>query len=393
MNEHKDTFAKLLSQYHNKCIDDKGLREIEKWAAESEHNRLILELLDGDSELGPDVKRMLEYNQNDAWETICRAEKINKQRKFKTRLIKCTVAASLLIGICLGGFRFYRYESEKEIDNFITSIEPGKPSAILKLSNGSNIAIIATDMQTIKGSETTLMNVNNESIEIKPNKLNINMPQSSTSTLEVPSGAEFSISLSDGTKVWLNSESSITFPTKFTGNTREIKLSGEAYFEIAHNKELPFIVDVNDVKITVLGTKFNVMAYADEDNIETTLINGAVKVQTSNSEQVLVPGEQILWNKKNKTSTIKKVYADTYAGWTEGVFVFFDESIPTICRKLSRWYDVEIDASAKELQNIKFSGVIKKYDMFNDIIQLMSTTNEIKFTVIDSKIIVKSIEN
>ena len=162
----------------------------------------------------------------------------------------------------------------------------------------------------------------------------------SINTINTPKGGHYQIILPDGSLVWLNAASSLSFPTAFTGASREVKLSGEAYFGIAANKKMPFLVSVQQSVITVLGTHFNVNGYLDEDHINTTLLEGAVKFTNSRHDQRLKPGQQVLCTPADGSMHVQKADISQVMSWKNGFFEFENMDIKGIMRQISRWYDV-----------------------------------------------------
>jgi ferric-dicitrate binding protein FerR (iron transport regulator) len=170
----------------------------------------------------------------------------------------------------------------------------------------------------------------------------------SYNTVSTPRGGQYQLVLTDGTKVWLNAASSLRFPTSFIGNDRRVEITGEAYFEVAHDNKKPFFVAVADMNVEVLGTHFNINAYPDERTIKTTLLEGAVKVESQNQSALLVPGEQArllnapLEDGNRRLQTINHVDLEQVVAWKNGKFQFNQASVETIMRQVSRWYDVEV---------------------------------------------------
>ena len=189
--------------------------------------------------------------------------------------------------------------------------------------------------------------------------------------------------------MWLNAESEITFPTQFSDSIREVHLRGEAYFEVHSDASHPFVVRTDLLSVRVLGTSFNLATYDDDPTVETTLISGSLKVIRDNVETLLRPGMQARLDKASNAMTTHEVYAESYAAWAHRMFSFFNEPIPSICRKLARWYDVEIDASDPGLNDILYSGMIERAETLNDIAELFSATNELIFREREGRIIIE----
>lgn len=199
-------------------------------------------------------------------------------------------------------------------------------------------------------------------------------------TLRIPRGGEYSVKLSDGSVVYLNSESELRFPVNFAGVERRVYLVGEAYFDVVKDSAHPFVVDLGASAIKVLGTSFNVSAYADEDDVFTTLVQGSVAFMTRGEEMVLAPGEQAVMN---RAGMVVKREVDThlYTAWKEGVFAFRHQRLEEIMKIVSRWYDVEVfweNASQKE---VTFTGKMRRYDDFSKVVQMLEMTGNTEFQV------------
>ncbi|WP_160715029.1 FecR family protein [Chitinophaga solisilvae] len=189
--------------------------------------------------------------------------------------------------------------------------------------------------------------------------------------LTVPKGRHYQLTLADGTRVWLNAGSSLEFPASFQGNSRQVMLTGEAYFEAAANPHQPFRVKAGNMTVDVLGTRFNIMAYKDEEIIRTTLLDGAVRVGHQQQSFVLKPGEQAVMNQDNRLS-VNAVNAEEEIAWKDGIFLFSDEDITAVMRQLARWYNIEI--SYEGAVDKKFSGKLYRSYTLEQTLSVMNAT-------------------
>ncbi|SDK10792.1 FecR family protein [Pedobacter sp. ok626] len=267
---------------------------------------------------------------------------------------------------------------------FATDINPGGNKAILTLKNGKTIELsaaksgIVIDASKLAYNDGTL--INNE--------------QAQAFTVSTPLGGTYQVKLPDGSKVWLNAGSSLTYDPYLKGKEqyRNIKLSGEAYFEVAKDKKHPFVVTTDKQKIEVLGTHFNISAYIDDLSNKTSLLEGSVKVApltTTGSETkglILKPGQQSEINSKG--ISVQEVDPTEVIAWKNGDFSFTSESLESIMQKVSRWYDVEVTYTNKKLGNKPFSGVISKYEKVSQVLCLLEATGEVKFKINGRKITV-----
>lgn len=208
-------------------------------------------------------------------------------------------------------------------------------------------------------------------------------------TLTNPRGSRVvSMILSDGSKVWLNAESSITYPVAFTGNERKVTVKGEAYFEVAHNSAKKFIVESKDVQTTVYGTHFNVNAYDDEDRVKVTLLEGSVGVSNKSGMSVMLkPGEQAEETTNRNLQTNRNIYPDDIVAWKDERFSFRVANIKNIMKEVARWYNVEIQYTG-DISDLNFGGSMSRQNNVSELLKRLEATQEVKFEVIGKVITV-----
>jgi ferric-dicitrate binding protein FerR (iron transport regulator) len=202
----------------------------------------------------------------------------------------------------------------------------------------------------------------------------------------VPKGQVNQVFLADGTRIWINSETKLTAPSVFATNERVVKLSGEAFFEVAKDKERPFRVEVNGQQIEVLGTSFNVRAYENSNEIETTLETGQIQLRIGSQTTLLKPGEQSLFNKSEKQLVISNVNPETFSSWKDGRYEFHNEDLLEVFKVVERWYDVDITADENYFMGMRFSGVIKRNKDANHFLELLNLTVPIRYEIKAEKI-------
>ena len=209
-------------------------------------------------------------------------------------------------------------------------------------------------------------------------------------TISTPYGGKYQVTLTDGTKVWLNAASTLVFPTVFTGAAREVSLKGEGYFEVSRNASQPFVVKVGDLKVDVLGTSFNIMAYDDEEAVRTTLLEGAVKVGAGRVSRALTVGEQGVWNKKDKMEVVPDADTEEAIAWKNGLLQFHSAGLPVIMRQLTRWYNVQIVYASEEIKNESFSGSIPSNENISQVLKMLELTGTVHFDVAGRTITVRN---
>lgn len=298
-------------------------------------------------------------------------------------------AAAVLIMLSLG-FYFISKTTKPApaiVHNQIPNLAPGKNKAILTLSSGEDIDLEVTGQGQIaaEGNSFIHMNANNEVVYSERNPHRIKSA-SSTNTMRTPRGAEYKLTLADGTKVWLNAASSITFPTSFSGKTRDVSISGEVYFEVAHDASKPFKVKAGNQMIQVMGTHFNVNSYNNEDVIRTTLVEGAVAVSMGKFNHVLRPGDQA--RASSNGIQVEKVDTDEITAWKNGFFQFVDADIYTIMKQISRWYNVDIEF-AGPISKESFTGRISRDRNLDQVLQIVQNSKSVHLTFEGRRIMVR----
>ncbi|MBB6112539.1 FecR family protein [Mucilaginibacter lappiensis] len=264
---------------------------------------------------------------------------------------------------------------------------PGNNKATLTLSDGSNIDLTDSKKGLLSKQGSVAVGKSGEG-EIVYNAKHGEAKSvvALYNIISTPRGGQYQVVLSDGTKVWLNAASSIKFPTVFTGHERKVELTGEAYFEVAKNKDMPFKVAVDHMSVEVLGTHFNVDAYKDEEVIKTTLLEGAVKLVTSDHQAYLKPGQQATLNQQ-QSFNIRSVNTEEAIAWKNGYFIFNNENIQSIMRKVSRWYDVEVVYNGK-VDERDFGGTVSRFDSVADVLKSLELTGTVHFKMEGRRIIV-----
>lgn len=309
-----------------------------------------------------------------------------------TLSIVTKVAAVLILSIGVL-WHIHTLDDTDEISAVAQKIHPGIPKASLTLSNGMIISLDEFHKDTISRHHgTVIMNSGKEVnylIDNNVSKKEYNTSELVYNTLNVPRGGEYRLTLADGTKVWLNSQTKIRFPEKFIGKERKIFLEGEAYFDVAHDKSKPFRVETKGQTIEVLGTCFNVSSYEESDKIYTTLEKGKVKVSSGGNQSIkLSPGEQSIFCLKDKKISKRQVDINRYIAWKKGMFVLEEQTLEHILEKMSRWYDINVFYMNPEAKDIVFKGSVQRYGEFNDILKILEKTGGVNFRIKGNTVIV-----
>ena len=208
-------------------------------------------------------------------------------------------------------------------------------------------------------------------------------------TLIIPKGGEYKIVLADGSRVWLNSETEFRYPVHFTGDFRKVYLKGEAYFEVARQETMPFIVETSGgIDVRVLGTRFNVASYENDADVVTTLAEGSVEVYTDEKVMRIRPDEQVLVHKSSGVFERRQVDAATYLAWKDGKFIFEDQTLEQIIRQLQRWYQMDVFYSSEAVKQYRFSGDLKKYDDFGKIVEMIEEVAGLQISIKNNCVII-----
>lgn len=281
-------------------------------------------------------------------------------------------AAAVAVLIITTGIYFWQYREPQQPIAAMPDVAPGTSKAILILADGSKIDLDSAGNQVIRQSGTAIRQ-HGGSLQYEANG---GVSPLAFNTLTTPRGGQFSITLADGTKVWLNAASSIRYPATFTGKERKVEMTGEAYFEVAPDVEHPFIVDANKVGIQVLGTSFNINAYPEENNMRTTLVSGLIKVRTSRETSILQPGKTAAIS-TNGAMQVSSANIKAVTAWKEGAFFFENADIQTVMRQLERWYDIQV-VYEKTGSNELFSGGIQRNLPFFRVLTILEQ-NDVRY--------------
>jgi transmembrane sensor len=303
---------------------------------------------------------------------------------------KYAIAASVTIFIGIAAYFFTSHHTDTQ--TLAADFNPGGNKAILTLSNGSTIILDNAKNGQLTSQGGTVVNKTNDGEIIYDAS---QFPQTETgakpayNTISTPKGGQYKVVLADGTRAWLNSVSSISFPTAFHGKDRQVEITGEVYFEVAKNKKKPFLVKAANQLVEVLGTHFNINSYDDEPDIKTTLLEGSVQIRqlNSNFSALLHPGQQAV-NRSSGPILVQHVDIEQVIAWKNGMFQINDASIATLMRQASRWYNVDIEYEGK-VPDRKFSGKIKRDVKASEFLQMLSYFN-LHFSVEGQKIIIKN---
>jgi len=371
--------ASLLKKYlAGHCTEDEKAL-LETWYLHYEQQEL------------PEVSEFELRKQRDEIQQLLPVQK--HEPKGRPLWIKMAAAVAMLIIASFGMYLSYKQgflaSNQGQTTQIVgTDIKPGGNRATLVLADGSTILLndVAegelSQQAGVKIAKTADGQLRYFLTENKPAENNSNQ----FNIIRTPKGGQYQVALSDGTQVWLNAESSIKIPLSFTDKKRVVEITGEAYFEVAENKNRPFYVQTNDVTIQVLGTHFNIMAYPEEGKVAATLTAGAIKLAYKNQEALLKPGEQGIVRPEMANLEVRKVETAPVLAWKNGLFQFDNTDLHTLMRQLSRWYDIEI-AYEDGVKNEIFRGKIARDAALSKVLKILRL-GDVNFRVEGKKLIV-----
>lgn len=365
-NQQYQKYLLLAQKWVDGTISEEELREYTDW----------LKQIDADAhvEIPAEIATTKEAHREKIFRELQRRIKSEGAHPHKPVYRHMLQWAAMFTGIILlGYFTYYLINNKKERTARETmtvtpadDVQPGTNGAILALANGKVIVLDTAANGTLDNNvmKSRAAIVFEKAPEDEPVQYN---------TLTTPRARQQQLILPDGSHVWLNAESSIRFPTTFAGKTREIAISGEAYFEISPDKTKPFVVNVRQSSVVVLGTHFNVMAYPDEAFLETTLLEGAVSFRNNNEQMILRPGQQSRLSQTKQLQLVTNPDIEVIMAWKNGFQSFKKADIGTILRQIKRWYDVEVEYEGSIPPELTFTGEIPREVTLSQLLKALES--------------------
>ncbi len=295
--------------------------------------------------------------------------------------MRYAAAIALFLGVSFGLYVYIDHDFQEKLaaTKSRNDVKPGGNKAILTLSNGAKIVLNdAKDGTLAQQGNASVVKLANGELAYKQAGSTNEAPV--YNTMSTPRGGQYRLQLPDGTLVMLNAESSITYPIAFTGNERVVTISGEVYFEVTKNKKMPFRVHFGDQTVEVLGTHFNICAYKDQPAFKTTLIEGSVKISKAGENQLLVPGQQAIYEPDSHKFNVKTVDTDDILAWKNGLFLFDNTEIDNVMLQLARWYNIEVIYKGPK-PTLNFTGEIRKDSNLSRVFKILESTGGAKFTI------------
>ncbi len=377
----KQHIAALILKEKTIGLTQPEQQELASWRQTDARNEEIYTRLH-EKDFSSELSRYRQISISKGLEQYRKRYVTGKSKPRVTRWYWVAAAAVLMIGITSLLFR----GGDTDIPQ--TDIVPGNAKATLVLNNGDIINLSGKENNEIVTTEELSIRNNGSELQYSLSENRRNNYTNNYNELIVPKGGEFTLTLSDGTKVWLNSQSKLKYPVVFSTGSREVYLEGEAYFEVTKKPHHPFRVNAKDgVNIEVLGTSFNVRSYTDEDWVETVLEEGSVRMNRGKDSVILRPGYKAVYQ-PNENIQVTSVNTELYTAWRHGQYIFTNESVENILKQLSRWYNIEVFYCNEAAKSVIFSGDVRKYDNITTLLEAMEIAGGVHFKINGNTLIV-----
>lgn len=391
-----ERFLKLLQKYSAKLTTELEVAELMEAVNSGQYDDLLKAYLDEQLQLPPTAD-ISDSRAKELFLKIVKDSKAAPKQKTVNRnwqKIGAAIAAVFIVGI--GLTIFFNQGDSSALSARQVVIVPGSDKATLTLGDGSQVVLDSTSQGEIA------QQANNQVVNANGTLLYSNTTQANSTkeilynTVTTPRGGQYALTLPDGTKVWLNAASSLRYPVTASNEKRVVELTGEAYFEVATVQrsqgkgKIPFIVSVEGMEVEVLGTHFNIMSYGEEPALQTTLLEGAVRVTHKDMSVLLEPGQQVQLPKSGNLYMSESVDLKQVMAWKNGYFRFNDTNVTTIMNQLGRWYDFTAVYENDKVKELDFGGIVSRKDQIQEMLELMELTGAVHFDVEGRTILVKT---
>ena len=384
----EEHIARLIFLHVQGMTDNAQEKELNEWRSVSPRHEELFQRMLSSEHVEKSISRFVKTEEEEerGWRQLQQKARSGRSvRKIKW----FPYAAAIVLILSVGGVFYFSGDKEQTEILPIAKNEVQVPGsrAVLILPDGRKVDLENEVLRSDLAQSDSLLLVSARSLKYR----DIDSPDTTEifHTLEIPRGGEYLLTLSDGTMIYLNSESTLSFPVKFQGKERKVYLTGEAYFKVAKNTEHPFVVTAGELEVLVTGTTFGVRAYKDEKDIQSTLESGQVTVRVEGKSVKLVPNKQVLFNKSTMGLEVRDVDVDLYLAWADGRLVYDNCPLEKILTDLGRWYNIDVFYSRDELRSYQFSLNMKKHEEFTQVLELIGKTGEVQFEIKDNTVIVK----
>ena len=374
----------LLSKAFLGTLSEEEERALQQWRDESPENEQLYESEMNTEYIVQKSHEVARVNIVNGYMNVLLKRKRNVRVRRVRRIV--SIAAGVVLPLLAVVLWYGTRERIEDVSEQVASvIRHGGVKAELVLADGTTRILGSEVTDSLLVQQGANIVVQNQGVSYC---VDSSVVEERYNTLRVPRGGEYSITLSDGTIVYLNSESELRYPVNFVGRDRRVYLSGEAYFDVVQDEAHPFIVDMGNSSVRVLGTSFDVRAYADEDEVLTTLVQGSVKFSAGKEFVTLEPGKQAVVGKSGSIET-REVDTYLYTAWKEGVFAFKRQRLEEIMKVVARWYDVNIFWENVSQKEVTFTGKMKRYDDFSKVVEVLEMTGNTEFVIKENNIFIR----
>lgn len=389
MKQPDEYYQGLILDYFTGNLENEKFQELSEWVyADKCHQQFFRE----------EIKKYNYIQASGQWDTIDAVharEQVFHKLHHPRRLFRYTAYAACLTVLLTATFFIYQYREKSRIRNdfpeYASSISPvERHKALLSIGKERPIRIEGKEKIILPANQGNRILLADSNIIDYSQLTNQPGEQVQLHTLEVPQGCEFNVILSDGTHIWMNAGSMLTYPEHFGGNSRQVQLTGEAYFEVTPDPEAPFIVNTTEMELTVLGTSFNIKAYREDNEVVTTLATGKIRqtYKTTGEKLLLSPLQQAVYSKKAHSLRVQPADMHEALAWKEGRIVLKNKTLEEIFNELARWYDFDVDYRQEGLKNTRFYVNMNRYDDIRSVLEKLQRTNGIRFSFKGRKITV-----
>lgn len=367
-----------------KILEESSVEEdmlVENWLEEDEENREYYRKAKHYFDVYYTGEETRNVDTESAWGEFVTYVDKSSSRFLWRKLAGYAAAIVILVGMGVTYWLSRTPNKEQVTVAKSLPVEPGMMKAVLVFNSGERVVLTDTSVleQVVEeyGSKNNMNASGEEDVEFN--------------TVFVPRGGEYSLVLADGTRVKMNADSKLSFPKRFAGKDRRVRLEGEALFNVTKDSVHSFIVETGHGEVKVLGTEFNLNAYPDNQFVQTTLVSGKVafKGEGMAETQVILPGEQIVYDIETRAADVKKVDTRIYTAWSEGKWIIEGQRLEDIMKQLSRWYDVEILYQNPVAKDLIFTGDLEKYRDCEVVLNIIAMTTNVVFEMKDKVITIK----
>lgn len=379
MKHYDENIIRLIQLYLAGDISGGERVKLEEWIKQHPSRKEWFEQLCSGEAVARDFPVFERMNTLTAWNNVAKRSGFEVKTKHRRLNWYLKIAAIAVPFMILASGYFIHILGGEELKIEVAEITPGKSKALLRLHDNREIELAGINKKNLNVAKDIVAR-NDASGIVYPSQ--VATGKTEYNVLEIPRGGEYTITLSDGTVVYLNSGSELRYPVAFSHDTRAVYLSGEAYFEVKKDVNRPFIVNIEGLKIHVYGTSFNVNTY-NTRGIETILVEGNIGIQENKTgvEHAVKPGQLALYDRQTGTMKLRKVDVRPYVAWKDQEFMFDNESLEDIMNTLSLWYDVDVFFQTTSLKQLHFTGHLGRYEDISHILNAISGVTRVKFAV------------